>query len=364
MTRFVYTRSKKLGKPPGTLIFVGDQKIEKQEIYMLEYNEQDITETKYKTAEFDAIKNREILETDDLTNWIDIVGLHEVNAVEKVGSVFDLHPLTLEDILNTDQRPKLEEYQNYIFIVAKSISYNKAISEINVEQISLVLGKGYLVTFEEQSTKIYDDLRERIRTKKGKIVTFGADYLAYSIIDVLVDNYFTVLEKMGEEIEDLEEELVVDPKSDTIQSIHQYKREMIALRKSVWPLREVIMKLMREENDFVDEKTIVYLRDVYDHVIQVIDTIETYRDLLSGMLDIYLSSMSNRMNEIMKLLTLIGTIFIPLSFITGLYGMNFDRSSPFNMPELGWSFGYIYVWIVMLSVVFIMLYYFKRKKWI
>ena len=276
-----------------------------------------------------------------------------------------MHPLTLEDILNTDQRPKFEEYQNYIFIVIKIISYDKSISEIVVEQVSLVLGKGYLVTFEEQPSTIFDDLRERIRTKKGKIITYGPDYLAYSMIDVIVDNYFTVLEKMGEEIEDLEEELVINPKTETIQSIHQFKREMIALRKSVWPLREVITKLMRQDSEYVDEKTIIYLRDVYDHTIQVIDTIETYRDLLSGMLDIYLSSVSNRMNEIMKLLTLIGTIFIPLSFITGLYGMNFDRSvSPLNMPELGWSFGYIYVWVVMLSVVFIMLFYFRRKKWI
>ena len=363
MPRFVFNRSKKLGKPPGTLIFIGDQKTEKQEIKLIEYNEKTLNEAK--DTKFDSIKNKIILETDDLTNWIDIIGLHGIENVEKVGSLFDLHPLTLEDILNTDQRPKFEEYQNYIFIVIKIISYDKSISEIVVEQVSLVLGKGYLVTFEEQPSTIFDDLRERIRTKKGKIITYGPDYLAYSMIDVIVDNYFTVLEKMGEEIEDLEEELVINPKTETIQSIHQFKREMIALRKSVWPLREVITKLMRQDSEYVDEKTIVYLRDVYDHTIQVIDTIETYRDLLSGMLDIYLSSVSNRMNEIMKLLTLIGTIFIPLSFITGLYGMNFDRTvSPLNMPELGWSFGYIYVWIVMLSVVFIMLFYFRRKKWI
>ena len=189
--------------------------------------------------------------------------------------------------------------------------------------------------------------------------------MAYSFIVSIVVFYFTVLEQIGEEIENIEEGLVINPRTETIQNIHQFKREMIALRKSVWPLREVITKLMREDIDFVDEKTDIYLRDVYDHTIQVIDTIETYRDLLSGMLDIYLSSVSNRMNEIMKLLTLIGTIFIPLSFITGLYGMNFDRTvSPFNMPELGWSFGYIYVWIVMLSVVGIMLFYFRKKKWI
>ena len=363
MPRFVFNRSKKLGKPPGTLIFIGDQKTQSQEINLIEYNGKTLNEAK--DTQFDSIKNKIILETDDLTNWIDIIGLHGVENVEKIGSLFDLHPLTLEDILNTDQRPKFEEYQNYIFIVIKIISYDKSISEIVVEQASLVLGKGYLVTFEEQPSTLFNDLRERIRTKKGKIINYGPDYLAYSMIDVIVDNYFTVLEKMGEEIEDLEEELVINPKTETIQSIHQFKREMIALRKSVWPLREVITKLMRQDSEYVDEKTIIYLRDVYDHTIQVIDTIETYRDLLSGMLDIYLSSVSNRMNEIMKLLTLIGTIFIPLSFITGLYGMNFDRSvSPLNMPELGWSFGYIYVWVVMLSVVFIMLFYFRRKKWI
>ncbi len=362
MTRFVFNRSKKIGKPPGTLIFLGDKKIERQEINLIEYNETVLNEAQ--DTQFDNLKNKIVLETDNLTNWINIIGLHGIENVEKVGALFDLHPLTLEDILNTDQRPKLEEYQNYIFIVVKSIDYDKNLSEIIVDQLSLVLGKGYLVTFEEQKTSTFNDLRERIRTKKGKIVSLGADYLAYSIIDTVVDNYFTVLERIGEEIEDLEEELVFNPKAETVQSIHQYKREMIALRKSVWPLREVISRLMREDSEYIDEKTIVYLRDVYDHTIQVIDTIETYRDLLSGMLDIYLSSVSNRMNEIMKLLTLIGTIFIPLTFITGLYGMNFDRSYPLNMPELGWSFGYLYVWVIMLSVVAIMLYYFKRKRWI
>ena len=363
MTRFVFNRSKKLGKPPGTLIFVGDQKIERQEINLIEYNETEFNEMK--DTKFDYMKGKLSLETDNLTNWIDIIGLHGVENVEKVGSLFELHPLTLEDILNTDQRPKLEEYPNYIYIVIKLISYDTDISQVVVEQMSLVLGKGYLITFQEQKTRTFIELKERIRNKKGKITSYGPDYLAYSIIDVIVDNYFTVLEKLGEDIEDLEEELVINPKSDTIQSIHQFKREMIALRKSVWPLREVITRLMREDSNFVDQRTDLYLRDVYDHTIQVIDTIETYRDLLSGMLDIYLSSMSNRMNEIMKLLTLIGTIFIPLSFITGLYGMNFSHdASPLNMPELYWPFGYVYVWIVMLSVVFTMLFYFRRKKWI
>ena len=363
MTKLVsFSRSKKLGKPAGSLIFVGDKKTDKQEINLLEYNDQTINEAR--DTQFDEIKNKIALESDNLTNWINIIGLHGIENVEKVGKLFDLHPLTLEDILNTDQRPKLEEYPNYIFVVIKMISYDSELSDIVVEQISLVLGKGYLVTFQEQQTTLFNDLQERIRARKGKITSLGPDFLAYSIIDIVVDNYFTVLERIGEEIEDVEEELVVNPNPDTVKTIHQFKREMIALRKSVWPLREVITKLMREDSDFVNQKTDLYLRDVYDHTIQVIDTIETYRDLLSGMLDIYLSSMSNRMNEIMKLLTLIGTIFIPLSFITGLYGMNFNQSYPLNMPELQSPYGYIYVWIVMLSVVGIMLYYFRRKKWI
>lgn len=237
--------------------------------------------------------------------------------------------------------------------------YNENNNEVDVEQISLILGENFVISFQERPGDVFDPIRDRIRNAKGRIRKMGVDYLVYALIDAVVDNYFSIMEKFTEKIESLEEELINDPTPNTSRTIHNLKREMIFLRKSVWPLREVVNVLERGDLRFIKKSTRVFLRDLYDHTIQVIDTIETLRDMVSGMLDIYLSSISNRMNEVMKVLTIIATIFIPLTFIAGIYGMNFRY-----MPELQWQWGYFTVWIIMGAVAISMLFYFKRKRWL
>jgi len=292
--------------------------------------------------------------------WVNIDGLHDIEIMEKIGKHFGLHPLVLEDILNTEQRPKIEDFDDYIFVVLKMLYYDENEGEIRAEQISIILGSNFVLSFQERVGDIFNPLRDRIRNAKGRVRKMGPDYLAYSLLDAIVDNYFVVLEKLGEQIEGMEEELVTNPTPETLQRIHNLKREMIFLRKSVWPLREVVSRLERGESPLIKEATGIYLRDVYDHTIQVIDTIETYRDMLSGMLDIYLSSISNRMNQVMKVLTIIATIFIPLTFVAGIYGMNFEY-----MPELKWHWFYPKAfWLVMLGVAALMLVYFRRKRWL
>jgi magnesium transporter len=265
----------------------------------------------------------------------------------------------MEDILNTDQRPKMEDYDDYIYFVAKMFHLNKESNEILTEQVSIILGSNFVITFQEGiEGDSFDSIRDRIRTGKGKIRKMGTDYLVYSMLDSIVDNYFTLLEQLGEKIEDVEEEVVSNPTKTTLTNIYTLKREMLFLRKSVWPLREVISSMERGETELIKKQTQIYIRDVYDHTIHAIDTVETYRDMLSGMLDIYLSSISNRLNEVMKVLTIITTIFIPLSFIASLYGMNFEF-----MPELHSPYGYPIVLGTMLVIGLIMISVFKKRKW-
>jgi magnesium transporter len=266
----------------------------------------------------------------------------------------------MEDIMNTEQRPKIEDFDDYIFVVLKMLYYDNDEEEIKAEQISIIVRSNFVLSFQEREGDIFNPLRDRIRNAKGRVRKMGPDYLAYCLLDAIVDNYFVVLEKLGEQIEGMEEELVTNPTPVTLQRIHNLKREMIFLRKSVWPLREVVSRLERGESPLIKESTGIYLRDVYDHTIQVIDTIETYRDMLSGMLDIYLSSISNRMNQVMKVLTIIATIFIPLTFVAGIYGMNFEY-----MPELKWHWFYPKAfWLVMIGIAGVMLVYFRRKRWL
>jgi len=347
-------RSIKTGLPPGSLIHIGEKKAESVRISILDYDENQFQEKEAKTIE-------ECFPFKDkpTTTWINIDGLHQVDIIEKIGKKFDFHPLLLEDILNTEQRPKIEDFETHIYIVLKMLYYDEKTNEITSEQISIIFGHNFVISFQEKEGDIFDPIRERIRTGKGRIRKMGADYLAYSLMDGIVDSYFIILEKLGENIEDVEETMITDPKPETLRGIHSLKRKMISLRKSVWPLREVLSALERSESSLIREPTRIYLKDVYDHTIQVIDTVETYRDVLSGMLDVYLSSISNKMNEIMKVLTIIATIFIPLTFIAGVYGMNFEF-----MPELGWRWGYPAIWVVMISVGILMLVYFRKKKWI
>ncbi len=354
MPRLIQKRSHKRGLPPGTPVHVGEKKTETTKITIVDYDEEQFQELEVETLD-ECIQFRD----SPAVTWITVDGVDQVEILERLGECFGLHPLVVEDIVNTEQRPKVEDYGEYIYIVLKMLHYDAAAREVITEQASLVLGERYVISFQEREGDVFDPIRERITSNKGRIRKMGADYLAYAIMDSIVDNYFVVLEMLGDEVEFLEEELVTNPTPVTLQTIHELKREMLFLRKSVWPLREVVGALERGGSRLIAESTGVYWRDVYDHTIQVIDAVETLRDMLSGILDIYLSSMSNRMNEVMKVLTIIATIFIPLTLITGIYGMNFRY-----MPELEWRWGYFVVWVVMLTVGISMVAYFRRRKWL
>jgi magnesium transporter len=353
MLRFLKKISKTSGLPPGALVHVGERKIEKTRIRVIDYDEAAIEE-----REPDAIDECFPYRDTPTVTWINIDGLHEVDVIQKIGDKFGLHPLVLEDIVNTGQRPKMEDFEDNLFVVVKMLTYDDEEGLVKSEQFSLVLGPHYVISFQEKVGDVFEQVRERLRKAKGRIRKTGPDYLLYALIDAIVDNYFVVLEKIAEEIESLEDRIMLDPTTDLLQTIHYVKRELIFLRKSVWPLREAISALERGDSSLVQEKTALYLRDVYDHTIQVVDTIETFRDMVSGMLDVYLSSVSNRMNEVMKVLTIIATIFIPITFLAGIYGMNFK-----NMPELEWAWGYPLVWCIILVVALIMVLYFRKKRW-
>jgi len=352
--RIVKKRSSKAGLPPGTLVHVGEKKVESVKITFIDYDEQDFQEKEVTNIE-ECLK----LKDTATVSWINIDGLHDIELLEKLGKGFDLHSLVLEDILSTGQRPKFEDYEKHIFIVLKMLSFSDENQSVEAEQVSLILGQNYVISFQERIGDVFDQVRERIRNAKGRIRKMGPDYLAYALLDAIVDNYFVILERFGEKIESMEEEVVGNPTERTVQQIHSLKREMIFLRKSIWPLRELIGGLQKSESSLIHDTTDIYLRDVYDHTIQIIDTIESFRDMVSGMLDIYLSSLSNKMNAVMKVLTIIATLFIPLTFVAGVYGMNFEY-----MPELKLKWGYGAVWLVMITVAVTMLFYFRRKKWL
>ena len=354
MPELMKKRSKKAGLPPGTLIHIGEKKTEEVKITIMDYDEIQLQEKEAKTFnECFPYKGRPTV------TWINVDGIHQIETLEKLGECFELHPLTLEDVLNTDQRPKMEDFGDYMYIVLKMFSYNDKNNEILIEQVSFILGSNFVLSFQENVGDVFDPIRERIRSGKGRIRKMGADYLLYSMLDAIVDNYFIILEKIGEQIEFIEERLIINPASKTLNIIHKLKRDMLFLRRSVWPLREVISGMERGEFSLIKGTTKIYLRDVYDHNIQIIDTIETLREMLSGMLDIYLTSISNRLNAVMKVLTIIATIFMPLTFLAGIYGMNFKY-----MPELEWKWGYFLILLVMFAIGILMLFYFKKKKWL
>ncbi len=349
-------KTNKTGAPPGTLVYFGDKQTERVKISLIEYNETEFIEKEF----YDL---SECLDHVDpkMVRWINVDGIHNVEFIEAVGKRFNIHSLTLEDIVNTNQRPKFEDYDNYVVAIMKMLYYE---SELQSEQLSVVLLDGMVISFQEsQGGDAFDLIRNRIRTGKGRIRKMGADYLAYALIDAVVDCYFGILERIGDRIEVLEEDLIANPTKETMHQLHNMKREMIFLRKSVWPMRELINNMERSETELIKPTTDIYLRDVHDHTIRVIDTVETYRDLLSGMMDIYLSSVSNKMNEVMKVLTIITTIFVPVTFVAGVYGMNFEF-----MPEIhtvwGHAWGYTFAWVVMLIMMISMVIYFKRKKWL
>ncbi len=353
MSRQRHKLSNRAGQPPGTLRVKGETGDVPVKITVIDYDAAHFQEKQvHQITECFPFKD-----TDTVT-WINVDGLGNTNVIEELGKCFTIHPLILEDLLNTEQRPKMEDLETYIYLNLKMLSYLESDIEVKVEHVSMIIGSNFLISFQEDIGDIFDPVRERIR-KDGRIRKFGPDYLAYALIDSIVDNYFVVMEKLEGRVEDLEEELVINPTQDSLHKINHLKKDMIFLRKSVWPLREVINNLERSESALIKESTTIYLRDVYDHTIQVIDTLETFRDMVSGMIDIYPSGLSYKMNEIMKVLTLIATIFIPLTFVVGLYGMNFR-----NMPEIEWEYGYYSVLVIMVIMVTVMLAYFRRKKWI
>jgi len=354
MSKSTKKRSKKFRLAPAALVHPDEKRTERVKITIIDYDEAKFQEKEVKKVEeCFPFKDRPTV------TWINIDGIHNTEIMEQIGGHFDMHPLIIEDIVNTTQRPKFEDFGSYILIVLKMLYYDEKNDGTNVEQVSLIVGTNFVISFQEKEGDIFDSIRDRIRNAKGRIRKMGSDYLAYALIDAIVDHYFVILENFGEKIENVEEELITNPTPETLQLMHELKREMIFLRKSVWPLREVISGLQRAESSLIQKSTGIFLRDVYDHTIQVIDTIETFRDMVSGMLDIYLSSISNKMNEVMKVLTIIATIFIPLTFIAGIYGMNFKY-----MPELHWPFGYALIWLIIIAIAITMLIYFKRKRWL
>jgi magnesium transporter len=352
--KFIKKRSVKAGLPPGSLIHIGEIPSGAASIELIGYTQDAVEEQRFSTVD-DCLPH---LERSGII-WVNVEGVHNVDLIRHLGEQFALHPLVLEDIVNTAQRPKTEDYDNYLFIVLRMLRPTES-GEFTSEQLSIILGPGHIFTFQEGiQGDVFDEVRNRIRNGKGKIRGMGADYLAYALIDAIVDNYFSVLENLGERIVDLEEMLTALPDRSTLQMINGIKKEIIFLRKAVWPLREAISFLERGDSQLLSDTTRVYFRDVYDHTVQVIDTVETYRDLLSGMFDLYLSSISNRTNEIMKFLTVIGTIFMPLTFLVGVYGMNFK-----HLPELEWRNGYFMLWGFMLALSITMVIYFRRKRWL
>ncbi|UCF77899.1 MAG: magnesium/cobalt transporter CorA [Candidatus Eiseniibacteriota bacterium] len=354
MMQFLKRMSKKTGLSPGSLIYVGEKKVESVKVNVIDYDEEHVLEKEVT----DVHECFEFKDTETAT-WINISGIHDVGILEKIGDHFGIHPLVLEDVMNTHQRPKMEDFEDYVFIVLKIIRFDVEKNEINSEQVSLIVGPRFVISFQEREGDIFDPVRERIRKGKGRIRRMGPGYLAYALADSVVDNYFGLLERLGDVLEKMQLELMDAPRTETLQSIYELRRETILLRKSIWPLREVVGGLERGESSLFAESTRPFLRDLYDHTIQVIDTVETVRDMLSGMLDLYLSSVSNRMNEVMKVLTIIATIFIPVTFVAGIYGMNFE-----NMPELRFPFGYPVALLVMLGIGIAMLVYFRKKGWI
>ena len=353
MAEVTKKRSSKAGMPAGSLIHIGERKVDKTRIRLIDYSTHDYVEEDIENIEqcFEFKDDRSI-------TWINIDGIHDTEILGRLGDCFGFHPLILEDILNTQQRPKVEDFTDYVYVVMKMIDYERGVKQISFEQVSLILGKNYLISFQEKPLEIYEPIRNIIKLDKSKIRKTGPDYLAYLLMDSIVDNYFRVLEDIGERIENIENRIITNPEQKTLKTIYNLKRDMLFMRKSVWPLREVISKLERGEISLIRNSTRIYMRDIYDHTIQITDTIETYRDMLSGMIDIYLSSTSNRLNGVLKILTVIATIFIPVTFIASIYGMNFKY-----MPEFAWRWSYPVVWIVILVIIVSMLIYFKKKKW-
>jgi len=355
MPRWVKSSSSKIGLPPGALVHVGEKKIDKVRIRIIDYDDEEVREREVETIE-ECFPFRD----EESSTWINIDGLHDVQLIEKLGLHFGAHPLVLEDILNTGQRPKFEDFNDYLFITLKMLYFSEKEDEIFEEQVSFILGRNFVISFQERVGDVFEPVRERIRSGKIRMRKRKSDHIAYALIDSVVDNYFVVLEKLGDAIELFEEQLLEDPPSDAPEQILSMRRKIIALKRSIQPLRDALSNFYRSESELLHDTTVLYLRDTQDHVIHALETIDSYREMISGMLDTYHSSISNRMNEVMKVLTIIATIFIPLTFVAGIYGMNFE-----HMPELRWFWAYpVGFWGLIVGLGILMFYFFKRKRWL
>lgn len=347
-------RINKIGQPPGTLIFTGEKKKGKTKITIINYNQKEFEDLKVK-----ELQDKHLDINPEKINWIKVSSLENVQIIEKIGNAFNLHPLLLEDIVSIDQRPKIEEYNNCSAIFLKILKWDAQNEIIEIEQATLILGENFVITFEESGGEIFKPIIERLKTSKGRVRQMNEDYLFYSLIDIIVDNYFLVTERFSDKIEELDIELIEEASNETQQKIQKYKREIMLLNRTIRPLREVINVISRGTIDFIHENILVYFRDIYDHIIYISETFENFRDVLSGMHEMYLSSVSYKMNEIINVLTIISSIFIPLSFLAGLYGMNF-----IFMPELQSPWGYPILLMVMASIAIFMVIYFRKRKWI
>jgi magnesium transporter len=345
-------RSQKAGLAPGTLIHIGERRAERTRLRLFDYDQSQLSE-----RELGSVEEAFLFRDTATVTWINVDGLHDTGIIEQLGGHFGVHPLVLEDIVNTEQRPKLEDFESYLYVVLNML-YRDDDGQIMAEQVSLVLGQNFVLSFQEGGGDAFERVRERLRQNKGTLRKQGADALLYALVDAIVDNYFVVLEHFGEVSEEIEEGLIQEQPIETLVAIKSLKSELRFVRRSAWPLRELVSGLQHSDSPLIQVSTKVYLRDVHDHTVQVMDSVENQREMLSDMVDIFLSNASNRMNAVMKVLTIIATIFIPLTFIAGVYGMNFD-----NMPELRWSRGYFAILAIMAAIGLAMLFYFKRKKW-
>lgn len=355
MFRFTRRMHEQAGLPPGTPVHIGERKVEKVRITVFDYDENHLEE-----RVVDSVEACSAYRDKPTVTWINVDGVHDVGIIEKFGECFGIHPIAREDIANTGLRPKMHDYGDYLFIILKMLYYENGRHGVKVEQVSLIVGKNFVISFQEDVGDVFEGVRGRIRSGAGRIRKSPTDYLAYSLVDAIVDGYFIVCERVGEEVELIQEKLLHSPDAESLHTIQNLKGELIELRRSVWPLREVVASLERGESPLIHKETSVFMRHVYDHTIEIIETIESFRDLVAGMIDIYLSSISVRLNEVMKVLTVIATIFIPLTFIVGIYGMNFHPL----VPDVGWRFGFVAVMVVCAVVAIGMLVNFRRRGWL
>jgi magnesium transporter len=343
----------KVGLPPGSIIHVGEKKIEKVKISLTEFDEKNV-----ETCEIHSVEEIDPYTDTPQVTWVNVCGLHDTELIKQIGEKFNIHPLVLEDILNTETRPKIEITDDYIFIAMKMLTNNNHGDQIGIEQVSFILGNSFVFSFLEKSDSIFAPINERITNNYGRVRKQASDYLFYTLMDIVVDQYYLVLEQIEEKIELLDDEVIRSADRSQIEKIYNMKNKLLLTRRSLWPLREIFSRLIREESKLVNRKVMPYLRDLLDHTIQITETIDVQREITNGLMETHLSLMSYKMNEVMKVLTVIATIFIPLTFIVGIYGMNFP-----NMPEMKWPWAYFALWGVMIGLSVLMLYFFKKKKW-